>query len=907
MLPEGIRRFFRLERGGRGVEADVDLELEHHFAAATEDLVRRGTPPEEARRIAERHFGDVRGTREALIALSKARAERRRRIEWRGDWWLDVRHAIRGYVSTPGVTVAVLTMLALGVGANAAMYSILDKLFVQPPPHIKAPDAILRLYVRERSGFTNGEEITHGQFDIEQYSALQRSVPAFADLAGYWPGQDNVGRGQDAEQVNDEIVTGNYFAFLGARPARGRFIEPADDNPAAEPAAVISYEYWRRHFGTREAAIGTPLQVDRVTYTIVGVAPRGFSGPTADAPDVWIPAQVVGPSLGSHWRQRYWGGIPLRALTRLKPGVAPAVAAEQAAAVLRANYETTLLPRGDRPPPLGALHVLTGPLMNEWGPMGLSDSLRLPLLVGGVALILLVIACANVANLLMLRAVTRRRELAVRSALGAGRWRVARMLLIESTVLALSAGVTATGVASITGRVLRAVLVPGTHWGIGVIDHRVLLFAGAVALALGLITGVVPAIQARRDAGVDDLRAGVRAARRGSTPVRAGLLVVQGALALVLVVGAGVFYRSFELARRHDAGLDLEHLLMVSLSPIALNPMEQPPLQEDRVAAMDDRVRHLPGVVDVAQTTNTAAASETMLPLRVRGLESLPRRRGAYIRGVTPNFFRVAGLSITRGRGFGEADVRGAPKVALVNTAMAQSLWPSGDPMGACLYVGGGPECTTVVGVVETEQPSVRSDEVLTQYYVPLAQYPQQWNGRSLLVRAGGDPQGLVEPTLRALADLFPDLPRERVRALPEVYGRELRPWRVGMGLFGAAGGLALFLAAMGLYAVIAFSVRQRLHEFGIRRALGAQAWDVTRLVMAQSVAFAVLGAALGAGLVYWGGRFVKPLLYQDVSPRDPAILITAGAVLLAACLTAGILPACAAGQADPRAALQAE
>jgi predicted permease len=895
MLPDGIRRLFRLERVPRGAAADVDLEIEHHFAAAVEDLVRRGMSPDEARATAERRFGDVRRMREELIALSHTQAARRRRLEWRGDWWLDLRHAVRGYVSTPGVTVAILTMLAIGVGANAAIYGILDKLFVQPPPHIKAPNQILRLYVRERSGFTGGEEITHSQFDLEQYAALARDLPAVAEMTGYWPGRESTGRGQQAEELNAETVTGSFFGFLGVQ---------------AVPAAVISYGYWQRRFRGSDAALGATLELDRTTYTIVGVAPKGFSGATADAPDIWIAAEVAGTPYGPSWRHRFQGGLPLRALVRLTAGVTPAVAAEQAAAALRANYETTVLPQGNRPPPLGALHVLTGTLMGASGPEGVSGSARLSLLVGGVALMLLVIACANVANLLMLRAVTRRRELAVRSALGAGRWRVARMLLIESTILALSAGVAAIAVAALTGRVLRVVLVPSMQWATGVIDLRVLLFAGGVALGLGLITGVAPAVQARRGVGVDDLRAGVRAARRGTAPIRAGLLVLQGALALVLVVGAGVFYRSFEAARRHYAGFDLERLLVVNLNPTALNPTERPRLAEDRVAAMHQRVRHLPGVIDVAQTSNMMAMSWGNLPLKVQGLESLPRipgMRGPSVQGVTSNFFQVAGLAITRGRGITGADAEGAPKVALVNTAMARALWPSGDPIGACLYVGAGSECTTVVGVVETERPSIRSNEVAMLYYIPLAQHPRAANNRSLLMRAQGEADPLVEPTLRAMAELFPDLPRDRVRVLSHWYAGERRPWKVGLGLFAAAGGLALFIAAVGLYAVIAYGVRQREHEFGIRRALGAQVSDITRLVMTQSVSFAVLGAALGVALAYWGARFVTPLLHRDVSGRDPLVMLVAGGVLLAACLLAGLFPARSAARADPRAALQAE
>ena len=907
MLPPGIRRLFQLDRGARDVAADVDREIAHHFAAAVDDLVRRGMDPNEARAVVERRFGDVKETRAALVALDTDGAERRRRIELKADWWLDVRHALRGYVATPGVTLAIVTMLALGVGANAAMYGILDKLLIEPPPDITSPETILRLYVHERDAFTGGQEITHGQFDYDQFSALAREVPAFAQLAGYWgPWPESIGRGQATQRVAGEIVTGNFFSLLGVQPARGRFIGLLDDSPGATPVAVISYGYWQRHFGGRDAALGSTLDIGSVTYTVVGVAPPGFSGPEVDAPDIWLPVQIVGPALGPHWRQRFFGGQPLRALARLQPGATPVAAGDQASAVLLAHNESDIRPRGMPVSEATILRVFTGPLVDPFGPLGGGTGLRLSLLVGGVALIVLIIACANVANLLLLRAVTRRRELAVRSALGAGRWRVARMLLIESTVLAIAAGAAAIVVAAIAGRVLRVTLLPGVQWATGVLDARVLLFAALVALGLGIITGAVPAIQARRGVGVDDLRAGVRAARRTSTPLRAGLLALQSALALVLVVGAGAFYSSFERARHHDAGFDIDRLLVAGLNPAALNPMEQPPLDVERVDAMDQRVRRLPGVVDVAQASGMAVGSWQMVVLRVRGRASLPRMQGPFIRAVTPNFFRVMGLAITKGRGFTEADGTGAFKVALVNTAMAKALWPSGDPLGACLYVDRSAECTTVVGVVATEQPDVRGSGP-AQYYVPLAQYAQGGNSRSLVVRAGGDPERLVRPVLHIMAELFPDLSRDRVAVLADQFAWEWRPWKVGLGLFGAAGGLALFLAAMGLYAVVTFSVRQREHEFGIRRALGARVSDLVRLVVVHVAALGATGILLGGAAAYWSARFVQPLLYRGVSARDTTILFTSGAVLFAACLAAGFFPARAAGRADPRSALQAE
>src|SRR5574341_343935 len=262
----------------------------------------------------------------------------------------------------------------------------------------------------------------------------------------------------------------------------------------------------------------------------------------------------------------------------------------------------------------------------------------------------------------------------------------------------------------------------------------------------------------------------------------------------------------------------------------------------------------------------------TMIPFRVRGLDSMPRRPAAYVNGVSANYFSVAGLRITRGRRFTTQDDQRAPKVAMVNTAMANNLWPGRDPIGDCLFVGArAAECATVVGLVESEHGSVRAGDVNPQYYVPVSQLSLASGQRALVVRTDGNPARLVEPVLRVLADVFPDLPRERVRALPDVLAPQLRSWKLGSALFGAASALALLLAAVGLYAVIAFGVRRREHEFGIRRAMGARTSDLMGLVLSQSVAYAVTGIVLGAGLAYWGARFLTPLLYRDVSPREPA------------------------------------
>jgi len=899
VLPEGIRRLFRLERGPHGVTADVDLEIQHHFAAAVEDLVRRGMDPEAARAEVARRFGDVGATRSALTALSRGREQARQRRDWWGDWALDARYALRSLGRTPGVTAAVIVLLALGIGANAAMFGILDQLFLSPPPHVRAPDDVLRLHRQGRDA-RRGVEFTFPLFAPDEYATLDRDVAGFAEMAGYnGPEPKNVGRGQQSHRINVAMVTGTYFPLLGTVPARGRFFEPEDDQPAATPVAVIGDGYWRRRYGASADAIGATITVDQVAYTIVGIAPSGFSGPDIIPTDVWVPVEIAAPAARSVWR-RVGSGFGLHVLARLRPGLTAALAAEQTTAALRAFAATE--PRVER----FGVTALTGPLVASRGPGTLPGSMRLSLVVSGVALVVLLIACANVANLLILRAAMRRRELAVRSALGAGRWRTGRLLVLESLSLAAAAALASAVVAALAGRGMQPLLQPADGWAFSINEWRVLLFAGGTAMVVGLLAGLAPAVQASGSAGVDDLRTGVRAARRERSPLRATLLVLQSALTLTLLVGAGVFVRSFEAARRADLGFDLERLLVVELWHV--DRRDRSPLSEASISSMEERIRSLPGVSGVAQSTNSLMGRSTMIPFRVRGLDSLPGGRGAYVNGVSANYFSVVGLAITRGRRFTPADDERAPKVAIVNGAMAEHLWPGRDPLGDCLYVGAGAaDCATIVGIVESEHGSARYDDVDPLYCVPVRQLSLASGERALVVRTDGDPARLVEPALRILGDVFPDLPRERVRALPDVLAPQLRSWKLGSTLFGAASGLALLLAAVGLYSVIAFGVRRREHEFGIRRAMGAEAGHLVRLVLTQSVVYALTGIVLGAGLACWGAGLIAPLLHREVSPREPAAYAVSAIILLAACLAGALMPARTAARADPRAALQAE
>ena len=423
---------------------------------------------------------------------------------------------------------------------------------------------------------------------------------------------------------------------------------------------------------------------------------------------------------------------------------------------------------------------------------------------------------------------------------------------------------------------------------------------------------MLPALYAARSRGFERLD-GLRGARPLGAPVRTGLIVVQAALSLVLLSGAAMFYRSFEAAREVDVGYARENVLTVRLDGYS---RQDAPLDESTVDALEARVRSLPGVLDVAQATNTPlTAASAMRSLRTGGLDRYLLTIAPFENYVTPNFFRVAGLDIRDGRGFTELDRAGAQKVVVVNAPLARGLWPGQRAVGRCLFLGEASDCTTVVGVAESAlEFGLRDTNRVPHYYVALdqaaadpeiAEYVHR--NRSLVVRTQGDPGGTVPPVLAALAELFPDLPGSSVRSLPAVHAGRIRSWTIGTGLFGAAALLAVLLAALGLYAVIAFGVRQRELEFGIRRALGAQAWDLLRLVLARGLSLAVVGVAAGGLAALWAGRFVAPLLFEGRSPRDPLALTAAALVLVTVALAASFFPARRAAQADPRQALQAE
>ena len=850
----------------RRQESELDEEIRFHLAEEIEERIAAGMSAEQARAAARRDFGNVTLIRELT------------RETW--GWGpvdrllQDARSAIRGLRRNPGYACAVVLILALGIGLNAAMFGLLSRLFLQAPPHIEDPDGIHRVWVRQRGigelGELTGAVFAIDRMDWAEFSTLRADFDRFAAVGGYTaPGLRLNGRGQNAEELQVSQVTGDLFTLLGVHPGLGRLIGSRDDDLAATPAAVISDGYWHQRFGRSREALGATVSLDQVTYEIVGVLPPGFSGPDPRAADVWLPVQIAAAASGDdNWR-RSGTGFSLTLLVRLAPDVTAEAASRAATHLLRATRADSNLSWKDT-----EATVVLGPILQARGPADLVGAMRLPLVVGGVALLVLLVATANVSNLLMLRVAARRRELAVRHALGAGRWGVGRLLVIESVFLAVLSGAAGLGVAAVAGRVLRVTLLPGYQWAGDPLDTRTLAFTGVAVFAVGLLAALFPALYAARGRMIDRLD-GLRGARALGTPVRTGLIVLQAALSLVLLDGAALFYRSFEAARDLDIGYARENLLTVQLG----GWREGAQFTDGNVSAMESRVRSLPGVLDVAQGTNTPLGLVmAMPPPRAEGLERFPRMNGPFVNLVTPNFFAVAGLRIRDGRGFADWDRAGTKKVAVVNSTFARLVWPERNAVGRCLFFG--PEttdCTTVVGVAESPlEFGLQDTDRIPHYYLPLEQAladtetPEYLRRqRTLVVRTRGSPARTVPPVLVALGELFPHLPAGRVQSLPGVFAPRIRTWTIGTGLLAAAALLALALAALGLYAVIAYGVRQRELEFGIRRALGAQPSDLLRMIFMRSI-----GASLRAGLVVKPceppRRDARRTTHRPRAPREP-------------------------------------
>jgi predicted permease len=804
----------------------------------------------------------------------------------------DVRYAARALGQSPLFTLTALLSLAIGIGAITAIVTVANTLLLRPPPGVGDPERVVHIgRTQDGSGFDN--------FSYPNFRDYRAGATSLAGIAAIQmdPRSLSLAGPDGGEAVQGSIVSGNLFDVLLAKPAVGRFFLPEEDRvPGASAVVVLSHRFWRERFASDPGIVGRTIVLNGSRFTVVGVAARGFQGPIVLVPDLWAPV-MASPLLGtSEELLDSRGSVWLMAVGRLAPDV-PLSAAQAELSTIAHRLEQTY-PEANRSKGVRVLpsSVFPGELRNI-----VRGFMALLLAVAGLVLL---IASTNVAGMLLARAASRQREIAVRLALGATRARLMRQLVTESLMLFVAAGAAGVFLAHwlVVGLMM---LVPRLPMQLGfdpAIDWRVLTFTIAVSLGSGLLAGLVPALQATRPELTPALKSeGGGSGRR--LRLRSGLLVAQISFSMLLLITAGLFGRALMHARGIDAGFDPRDVHLASMDLGLVNYDEVRGMQF--ASSLLERARAVPGV-------RTAALS-AMLPLGGSGLGlgglRLPDAPADDERSswradwnvITPGYFETLRLPIVRGRDFSDADREGATPAVIINETFARRLWPDEEPLGKTIR--NGEIMLTVVGVARDAKYRSLGEEPRNFVYVPLA---QRWFSRtSLLVRTEGD-VAVAAPIRRIVAELEPALPILDQRSMVEHAATSLFPQRVALWVAGSLGTVALLLALLGIYGVTAYGVVQRSREIGIRVALGAQRGNVLRLILRQGLLLAGLGVALGAVAAFGVTRLLRALLY-GVPPTDLASFGGAAGVLLAAALAASWIPARRAAAVDPVIALRAD
>ena len=901
-IRSGVRRLLRLTLRARDAEDDADAELRAYIDARIEHLVVRGMSRDDARREAEARLGGpIDDVRSAMRQSARRRTNRLHLNAQLADVATDLRYSWRALWRDPFVTAFIVVILALGIGANGAMFGVVDKLLLQGPEHVREPERLMRLYstVRGRSG-----PETTAIFGYVTYSLLARGSRLLEGVAAYQVNEGYLGVGAESQPIVAGRATTSFFPLLGVRPARGRFFTAAEDDPTApERVAVIDYDLWQRMFGGEDRALGATILLQDEYYRVIGVAPRGFTGVGLSRVDVWTPLSHMGTGMGPAF-QTSWSWTSIRVIGRLKPGVAPAQAGDDATAVHASGY--TGGERGLRE------------ARQTFAPLTWTDDGREPGTISvarwlmAVSVIVLLTACANVVNLLLARSSRRHREIAIRQALGAGRGRLARLLFAEGLLLAATAFAASLAVAYLLGGLLRATLLTDVAWTSPTLDARVLAASAAIALACGLLVGVFPALQSSQGDLMASLNAAARIGGGKRSRLRAVLTVAQAALSVTLLLGAGLFVRSVRELDALPLGMDADRVLTVPVRPP--RPPSEPRAgasqgsRTEFLARVLERVRREPGVERAAISIGVPFGSYYGVMLFIPGRDSLPPLPGGSprIHGVGEDYFATAGTPILRGRAFSASDHTGPEHVVVVSDRIARSYWPGEDALGKCIIVWKKTApCARVVGIAANTFTREVSEQPGLQYYVPLEQV--QFGGLpTVLVRPAGEPAAMVAPLRSALLEVDPTLAYLDIRTLRERIDPQLGPWRLGMTVFTVFGVLAALVAAAGLYGLAAYLVTTRTHEIGVRMALGATSARVGREVVSQSVAMAALGIALGLIAALVAGRFLEPLLFHT-SARDPVVMIAVGVAMLGVACVAAIVPALRAARIAPATALRSD
>lgn len=817
----------------------------------------------------------------------------------------DLRYALRVLAKNPGFTAIAVVTLALGIGVNSVMFSLVDAVLFRSLP-VEQPEQLVRI------GMTNERGVDLGGVSYPLLKDLAREADALAGLAGSAAGsQVNLSAGEEqAERVTAATVSGNYFAVLGVKPAAGRLLNEQDDTtPGGHPVLVLSEAFWKRRFGGDPRVIGSAVRMNTSAFTIVGVAARGFHGVNLESvPDIWAPLTMTlqtSPNVAQFKPYERRGFTWIDLIGRLNHGASAAQARTQLDTInTRINQELKLDTKGDRYDRFQVLSLASATLE----PGRQQEVTRTSWILIGVTALVLVIACAVAGGLLLVRGEQRQREVAVRRALGASRGRIVRQLLTESFLLSTSAAVLgilfAVWSADLFLRIAPATFPLATGAATPVLESRVMWFTGALAFVCTFAFGLLPAWKASQANIFETMKldSALATGRRRWFSLRNSFVVVQVALSAVLLVGAGLLLRTLGEATRVNLGFDPQNALVISLD------VSKSGYDRERgrqfYAQLLDRVRQLPGVRSAAVSRHVPVQGAGMIT-SVELTNFTPpagNEPRVMFTPVSPDFFRTLGIPLERGRDFTRADEEGT-SMLMVNRAFADRFWPGRDPLRERV-LNFGEKGAEVIGVAaDVKQTSIRESAEPMIYVSDFAFYMP---GTSLVVRTTGDPRAALAAVTGVVRSLDKNVPLFRVRTLTEHVGMALGQERVIAALLAAFGLLALILAGIGLYGVIAYTTQIRTREFGIRLALGAYPGDLLRLVLRQGAWLATTGVMIGLAVAASASRVLTSMLF-GVSATDNLTFAAIAVVLLVVALGASAIPARRAARVDPIATLRSE